>query len=120
MASTGTPAAVRARAACSPVRMLTSCSGEGPPKMTAGWLMARSSGSLRSLSGVVVGQIVLVEDDIAGSEMLLYPRDGLISRLDQHDLAPAGFRPGGAGLERLAVGVSHDHQVGGDRGDPFG
>src|SRR5690348_16993337 len=113
MASTGTPAAVRARAACSPVRMLTSCSGEGPPKMTAGWLLARSSGSLRSLSGVVVGEVVLVKDGIAGSERLLCPRGGLIPRLDPDDLAPAGLGPARAGHQGLAVGVAHDDEVGG-------
>ena len=35
--------------------MLTSCSGDGPPKMTAGWLMLRSPRAMVR-SGEVVGR----------------------------------------------------------------
>src|SRR5437763_9214546 len=99
MAATSRPAPARAWAAWSPVRMLTSCSGDGPPKMTAGWLMLRSPRAMVR-SGEVVGQVVLVDDDVTGLEMLLYPGDGLFPRLHQHDLAPVSGGPGGPGLQR--------------------
>src|SRR5438552_2029130 len=105
MAATSSPVPARARAAWSPVRTLTSCSGDGPPKMTAGWLMLRSP-RVRGVvwvglvgSGEVVGQVVLVEHDITRLEMLLYPLDRLFPRLHQHDLTPGRRRLGRAALE---------------------
>src|SRR5437763_2369226 len=107
MPATSCPASARARLAGRPSRMLTSCSGDGPPKITATWLI---ESSLR----VMVGQVVLVQDHVAGSEVVLYPRDGIFSRVDQYN----GDVPvGGAALQGPPVGLAHDEQVGGGLGD---
>ncbi len=86
------PAAARPRAACRPVSTLTSCSGEGPPKMTAtsgtvggllrsaavGWTVGQwadrttgrsGPGRQLNLSRVVVRQIVLVQHGIPRAEV---------------------------------------------------
>ena len=82
-----------------------SCSGEGPPKMTAavatprvlptptplnrelfafrGTQCSRNANSSRNLGllGVVVGEVVLVEDDVAGAEGGPDPRHGAPARV---------------------------------------
>src|SRR5271163_1728300 len=84
--------------------MLTSCSGEGPPKMTPTvpstgpapntpapsglapiGLTATRVVAQGCLSGVVVRQVVLVEDGVAGAQVLRCPRHGLGPVTDLHD-----------------------------------
>ena len=60
--------------------MLTSCSGDGPPKITAGRLIGQGA---PVGSGVVVGEIVLVEDGISARDVP--PKHRLITVLHQHD-----------------------------------
>src|SRR5436190_2188378 len=86
--------------------MLTSCSGDGPPKITAGWLTLELS---PFSSREVVRQIVLVEDGVARPEILLYPLDRFLSRVDQQYSDAAS---GGAEAEGGPVGLAHDHEVG--------
>src|SRR2546429_109003 len=100
MPVTSWPASARARAAGRPSRMLTSCSGDGPPKITATFMCA---------SRVMVGKVVLVQDHVAGPEMLLYPRHRIFSRVDQHHGDVPGRR---ACLEGGPVGLTDDEQVG--------
>src|ERR1700719_1011007 len=111
MASTSTPALVRARAAWSPVSTLTSCSGDGPPKMTAGWLMAPLLVSVSVHSWKVVGKVILVEHPIYGSGVLRCPRDSLLPRRHAHHRGPA---PAGSGQEGPGVGLTDNHHVCGD------
>src|SRR5690349_1343615 len=103
MAAASWPAWARARAAGSPRRMLTSCSGDGPPKITAGWLTGAPG------SWIVVGQVVLVEDGVALSEVLQYPLHRFFSRVDQHDGDPAPRR---APAEGGPVGLADDDEMG--------
>ena len=97
--STSRPASARARAACRPVRMLMSCSGEGPPKRTAGRVMA---GSIRvGRSGEVRGS------GRAGRSRRARRRrrrgsarthvDRLLPRVDQRRTGPPGPRRRPAG-----------------------
>src|SRR3954447_12500401 len=98
MASTSVPASVRARVASRPRMMLMSCSGEGPPKRTAG---RGGTGRLLTGSREVVGQVVLEQDDVARFLILLSPLLGRGPIVDEHDLGPALV---GARHQRLAVG----------------
>ena len=99
----------RARAlACSPVRMLTSCSGAGPPNSTATWPTSRLLGGVRGRLRVVVGQVVLVEDGVAVCERAPHPLDGALPRRHAHDRRPAlrtrraAGRRGSSGRRRRA------------------
>src|SRR3954447_13698607 len=64
-----TPASLNASAHCKPVRMLISCSFDGPPKTTAVWLKFLPSVCClppkRMRSWQVIREIVLVDDDVA-------------------------------------------------------
>src|SRR3954454_9077950 len=60
-------------------------------------------------SWVVVGEVVLVEDRVARPEILLYPLDGIFSRVDQDDGDAALGR---AAAEGGLVGLADDDEVG--------
>src|SRR5579859_2208462 len=90
MASTWRPARASARTAGRPVRMLTSCSGDGPPKMTAGRL---TNAPLVGISREMVGQVVLVQDDIARRDPGGHPCDSLLPRGGAHHRGRPARRP---------------------------
>ena len=91
---TSRPAPASSCAACRPVRMLTSCSGDGPPKATAtlavvtfnggapelGGMEGRSDEALRRRSRVVVGQVVLVQHHVPAPEVPAHPLGRLVAR----------------------------------------
>src|ERR1700736_3221230 len=87
MASTWWPARFMVRAACRPVRTLTSCSGDGPPKITAGCV------TRTLLSWEVVGQIVLVQDDVPRLGPVGHPRHSLLSGGHAHHAGLPGAGP---------------------------
>src|SRR5579884_1041484 len=105
--ATSSPESTRARAHCSPVSTLTSCSGEGPPKITAVSVTARSLARSR----VVIRQVVLVQDCVSRSEVVLHPCDRLLARSDGNHL---GGALGRAVEQGASVDPADDHQVGGD------
>src|SRR5438094_8737144 len=65
------------------MRMLTSCSGDGPPKITAVCVTRRLP-----FSWVMVRKVVLVEDGVARPEILLPPPAGFVAGVDQDDGDP--------------------------------
>src|SRR5262245_45728083 len=106
-----------------------SCSGDGPPKRTASaigsasLLVDRGVGPAQTLttpgpadhapsrglgpssrSGEVVGQVVLVEDGVAGGEVGPHPGDGIVARGDGTDVAVGAVGPAEQGS---AVGAAH-------------
>src|SRR5579863_2404805 len=88
--------------------MLMSCSGEGPPNTTAG---LATGGDYRR-SGVVIGELVLVEDDVPGCGMGAYPGDRLVVTVDDDDLRPLVRRDiGDAGEEGAPVGQPDDDEM---------
>src|SRR5437764_15472910 len=105
MAVTSWPASARVRAAGSPRMMLTSCSGDGPPKITAGWLTVGSSLS----SWIMVWKIVFVQDGVAGPAVLPDPRHCLFPGVDQDNRHVAACRSLHQGPP---VGVADDEEVG--------
>src|SRR4029077_7784269 len=113
--ATGVPPS--AWAACSPVRTLMSCSGDGPPKITAGLGTAaqptgappRRPGRARPLRGMI-GQLVLVQDGVARPGVGAHPADGVVVAVGQDHGGPRPPGIGDPGEERGPVGVPHDDE----------
>src|SRR5579875_2616932 len=92
--------------------MLTSCSGDGPPKITPTSKASRLRSTRRPDrrpgwgSRVVVWEVVLVQHGVAGREVLADPSDRLLpSSYAQHAGPPSAAEQGGP------VGPPHHHQV---------
>src|ERR1700722_9838941 len=115
MAVTAAPPWARVCAACRPVRTLTSCSGEHPPKMTPGEL------TTPILSWEVVGEVVFVQDHVAWAQVAAAPRHRLGAGGEAKQLGPASAPLGSspAGQQGAGVGVAHHQQVGGLAGGLF-
>ena len=125
------PGAGQLRAACRPVRMLTSCSGDGPPKMTATWRwdVQRSCSRVggRWTPHGRRGPAALKGSGRAGRsrtarrprpEVLPHPLARLRARRSPPPPAggPRSARRAGPGEQGAAVGAPHHHQVGGHGG----